>query len=86
MKSRGSRIVDGIEMLRTAIQPAWGAPKLFVHPRCQRLIKALGGYHYPRSGGGELPCKDGEHDHLIDALRYYFVNREGIEVVRSRVY
>jgi len=24
---------------------------------------------------GELPLKDGEHDHLVDALRYYFVNR-----------
>ncbi len=30
-------------------------------------------YHYPDLGGG-LPFKDGEHDHLIDALRYFLVN------------
>ena len=25
----------------------------------------------------ELPIKDGEHDHWIDALRYFFVNHVG---------
>ena len=50
-----------------------GEIKLFIHPRCVRLIKAMQAYRYP-TGGGELPIKDGEHDHLIDALRYYFVN------------
>jgi hypothetical protein len=27
-----------------------------------------------KSGAGELPQKDGVHDHAIDALRYFFVN------------
>ena len=30
-------------------------------------------YRYSESGG-ELPIKDGQHDHPIDALRYFFVN------------
>ena len=35
-------------------------------------------------GGGENPQKDGEHDHLIDALRYFFVNRGRGEVVQRK--
>ena len=35
------------------------------------LVRA--GFYPP--GGGEVPLKDGENDHLIDALRYHFVNR-----------
>jgi len=41
-----------------------------------KLIRALQHYRYP-DAGGELPLKDGEHDHLIDALRYHFVNAPG---------
>ena len=75
VRTCGSRIVDGIEQIRAALRPAAGPPRLFVHRRCEALIKALECYHYPASGGGEKPEKDGEHDHLIDALRYFFVNR-----------
>ena len=36
-------------------------------------------YHYPDNAGqnrsAELPFKDGVYDHPIDALRYFFVNR-----------
>jgi hypothetical protein len=31
------------------------------------------------AGRAETPVKDGA-DHLVDALRYYFVNRDGGEV------
>ena len=74
MKSRQSGIVDGIELVRAAIQPATGQPRLFVDPRCERLIKSLRSYHYA-DGGSELPLKDGENDHAVDALRYFYVNR-----------
>ena len=73
VRHRPSRIVDGLERVRAALRPASGPPTLFVHPRCERLIRALRSYRYP-PGGGELPLKDGVHDHLIDALRYHFVN------------
>jgi hypothetical protein len=68
VRSRPSHIADGIELVRAALKPAHGAARLFVSSRCGKLIKALEGYHYG-PGGGEMPEKDGEHDHLIDALR-----------------
>lgn len=71
--TRRSNIVDGVEMIRTAIRNGEGVARLFIHPYCKRLIRAMQSYRYP-DGGGELPLKDGEHDHLIDALRYHMVN------------
>ncbi len=82
--TRSSRIVDGLEMIRAALRPAWGTPRLFIHPRCVNLIEAMECYHHP-DGGGELPEKDGVYDHPVDALRYWFVNRSGggrVEVAR----
>ena len=74
VKTRHSGILEGVEMVRAALCPAEGTSTLFVHPRCVRLIKAMQCYRYG-ANTGELPLKDGEHDHLVDALRYYFVNR-----------
>jgi hypothetical protein len=71
---RRSQIVDGVEMIRTALRSGMNETQLFIHPRCTKLIKCMQAYHYP-PGGGETPEKDGENDHLVDALRYYFVNR-----------
>jgi len=76
VRSRHSRIVDGLEMIRAALSPAAGPTTLFIHPRCARLIRAMHGYRYAELGS-ELPVKDGTHDHLIDALRYHYVNRLG---------
>lgn len=82
---RHSAIVEGIEMIRAAIRPAAGPPSLFIHPRCALLIRAIRSYRYaPR--GGELPLKDGTHDHLIDALRYFYVNRAGGTEAEGRKY
>ena len=87
VRTSGSRIVDGIELIRAALQPAAAAaPVLFVHARCKDLIKALESYHYNPNSGGENPEKDGVHDHLIDALRYFFVNRSRGEAVGGRRY
>lgn len=74
VRYRKSLIVEGLELVRAALRPASGEPHLRIHPRCLRLIKALKAYRYAE-GGSELPVKDGEHDHLIDALRYYFINQ-----------
>lgn len=85
VRCRPSRIVDGIELVRAALRPASGEPRLFIHPRCKRLIEAMRQYHYP-DAGGELPVKDGIHDHLTDALRYHFVNRAAAAPMRSAMY
>jgi len=74
---RASTIAEGLELIRAALAPAGGPARLKIHPRCRRLIDALRSYHYPAPGSNlpaDVPVKDGP-DHLIDALRYFFVNR-----------
>ncbi|HQY87097.1 MAG TPA: hypothetical protein PK402_00465, partial [Tepidisphaeraceae bacterium] len=80
VRFRATRILDGVEAIRALLQPASGSPKLLIHPRCRQLIRALLGYRNARVGDSfsELPVKDGEHDHLIDALRYGLMNRQMI--------
>ena len=76
--SRRSGVLAGIEMIRDFLAPAAGPARLFVAPACQQLIRAFQGLHFARLANGALseqPEKDGVHDHLIDALRYFFVNR-----------
>ncbi|HEY8667833.1 MAG TPA: hypothetical protein VIL86_14290 [Tepidisphaeraceae bacterium] len=85
VKSRGSQIVAGLELIRAALLSGSGEKRLFIHPRCKRLIAAMTGYHYA-DGGSELPVKDGVYDHLVDALRYYFVNTSVREGVKERRY
>lgn len=75
VRTRRSVISDGIECIRADLQPAAGPVRLRISSRCVNLIKAMEMYHYPRDGQGETPEKDGEHDHLIDALCYFYVNR-----------
>ncbi len=74
--SRKSTIVDGLELIRAVLAPATGQPRLYVHPRCARLIDSFAMYHYPspNSPDADKPVKDGP-DHAIDALRYFFINR-----------
>jgi hypothetical protein len=85
--SCGSMINEGIELIRAALAPAMGAPKLIIHPRCERLIASFKTYHYapPGQGDPDRPVKDGP-DHAIDALRYFFINRcrPGVAIQRAR--
>ncbi len=78
-ESRSSRVLEGIELIRSYILSGDGIVRLLIDPKCKRLIKALQMLRYKKVDGGlsEMPEKDGEHDHLIDALRYFFVNRFG---------
>jgi hypothetical protein len=83
--ARGSRIVDGVEKIRQYLCNGQGEIRLRIHPRCQRLIRAMQCYRYG-DAGSELPLKDGEHDHLIDALRYFFINWQTSGKVKTRLY
>ena len=74
---RRASVAEGLELIRAALAPATGEPALKISPRCRNLIEAFRTYHYPEPGSigrGDRPVKDGP-DHLIDALRYFFVNR-----------
>ena len=85
---RGSNISDGLELIRAALAPAAGPARLYIHPRCRKMIESFNSYHYPppdKPGDPDKPVKDGP-DHQIDALRYFFVNRmrPKIEISRTR--
>jgi hypothetical protein len=74
VRHRRSRVVDGLEEIRTALRPAAestvGAPaggraglippprpRLFIHPRCRRLIRAMQAYRYATDDGGRASCR-----------------------------
>ena len=82
---RSGHIAPGLELIRAGLRPAAGGVKLFIHPRCARLVEAMRKYSYLREGG-ETPFKDGEHDHPVDALRYYYVNTIHAGLVKVRSY
>jgi hypothetical protein len=88
VRSRGSGILEGVELIRRAIRSGDGKSRLVISPGCPRLIEAMECYHYPESGGapGELPLKDGLYDHPIDALRYFFINQTKPEKTATRRY
>ncbi len=69
---RTSSIAAGIEVLRALLLDAGGNVRLHVHKRCEPLIRAFHGYAWTQDG--EVPLKDGVHDHPMDALRYLVVN------------
>ncbi len=88
-RCRRSTILEGIELIRRAIRSGDGKSSLLISPNCPRLIEALQCYHYPdatRAAGSELPYKDGVYDHPIDALRYFFVNRQHGAPTTTRQY
>ncbi len=84
-----STILEGIELVRRALRSGDGKSTLVVSPHCPRLIEALQCYHYPdanQAAGSEQPFKDGVYDHPIDALRYFFINRQRSGPTKTRVY
>ena len=75
VRSRPSRLVEGIDMVRARLSPADGStPRLYIHRRCATLIESLERYHYPPGRPDCIePAKDGA-DHAVDALRYLVLN------------
>lgn len=83
VRHRRTTLTDGIARLRRRLERRL----LRISPHCQRLIEALGEYHYdPDHPRDETPVKDG-HDHCCDALRYLVINLEvGAGGVKVRGY
>lgn len=74
VRDRRLSVMEGLELMRARLAPATGGPRLFVHARCEQLIKSLESYHFPAERPeAEAPVKDGS-DHAVDALRYLVVN------------
>lgn len=65
-------VADGLALLESFVQPADGRVRLWIHPRCQSLARALENYRRAKRGGQwqDYP-EDPQHPHedLVDALR-----------------
>jgi hypothetical protein len=65
-------VADGLALVESFVQPADGAARLIIHPRCRDTIQAFEGYRRARRAGQwqDYP-EDPQHPHedLIDALR-----------------
>jgi hypothetical protein len=73
------KIENGISHVRGFIENADGNRYLHLDKKCIGLAQDLENYRYPEHMEGrdlkQTPLKDGIHDHGVDALRYYFINR-----------
>lgn len=73
-------IPNGISLLRGLLRNTRGEVRLYVassldKPKAQRgVVKDFEGYAYPEAKDGQslgdMPLKDGLHDHVVDAVRY----------------
>jgi phage terminase large subunit len=66
-------VIEGIQKVKARlVTQGDGRPRLFIHPRCENLIKEMQAYRWAESKDGvnekEEPVK--EFDHAMDALRY----------------
>ena len=69
---RSSRILPGVESIKSALKDVRSRTRLRLSPKCRKLIMDISTYRW--SPGREEPLKDGVSDHSLDALRYFFVN------------
>jgi PBSX family phage terminase large subunit len=75
--NKGTRIMPGLSQVRAYIRNAQGERRYFVDKRCVQTIKSFYGYTYRlvKDLPTEEPEKDNIHDHMCDAVRYFFVNK-----------
>jgi len=77
--NKPSRIAPGVALVRAFVRNGNGVRNFFVTKNCREAIRSLMGYTYDKKDGTEVvkeePFKDGVHDHMCDAIRYFFVNQ-----------
>jgi PBSX family phage terminase large subunit len=73
--NKGSTINAGIALVRSFIKNSLGQIRYFVTENCTESIRCFNGYQYKEDKKKEEALKDGVHDHLMDAIRYFFVNK-----------
>ncbi len=82
-----TRIEAGISHIRRFIKNAQGERFLHIDKKCQGIIEDFENYRYPEHKEGallkEMPIKDGIHDHGMDMVRYFFINR--FPIPQSRI-
>ena len=79
---------NGLQMVRNALQPASGPPRLFYvpSPANRTFVKAMQSYcnRKVNSIWIDEPQDPQEYEHIPDALRYYFVNRSVSQGIVAR--
>ncbi len=77
MTSWAREVHNGINQVRAALRAADGTTRLFVSGRCPKTIRAFQSYRLRMMNNEYIdePIKPQECDHLMDSLRYWFVNR-----------
>lgn len=88
VSSQVRRVAFGLETMRAAMSPAdGGAPRLLIAQHvadnggARGLHRSLLSYSY--KGRTDKPDKDGEHDHAVDAARYFWANVVGVQRART---
>lgn len=79
VKTMKSEIMPGVNLVRSFIQNARGERRYFITNNCHWTLESFNKYTYaPKSKNTdtikEEPLKDGKYDHMMDAVRYFFVN------------
>jgi hypothetical protein len=72
VKTPAGAVQRGLTHIHSRLRPAAtpSCPRLFIHRRCENLIRSLTEYRFkPGDLNAEEPLKDGS-DHAVDALRY----------------
>ena len=80
VRDRVSRDIEaGISHVRGFVENANKKRYIHVHHKCIKVCEDFENYRYPEHKEGsdlkKLPVKDGFHDHGMDAVRYFFINR-----------
>lgn len=77
LDSWAREVRNGINLIRSHLQPADGPPRLLVAGKCKQLIRAFESYRNRKVNNEWIdePVKPQACDHPMDALRYFFTNR-----------
>ena len=74
-----TNIVSGVSHVRSFVENANGQRFLHLNEKCMGLATDFENYRYPEHKEGtnikQEPMKDGYHDHGMDCVRYFFINR-----------
>jgi len=76
--NKGSSVNAGIALTRSFVKNSLGVIRYRVTDNCKETIRCFNGYQYTTNKSGtvkEEPLKDNIFDHLMDAVRYFFVNK-----------
>ena len=87
LSPRAREVSNGVGLIRTALKPAVGTPRLYMAGSCKQTIKAMESYRLKKINGEfvDEPVKPQPCDHWVDALRYFYVNRKMPGGVKSGI-